>query len=283
MMTTLRRIVLFFAIMTGISHALKAQENPSAKDLRYGSYLGVSALLDFARIRDFGVSPHTYQGLLLGGMGELSFENPRWDVSFQGGVAQGNPELSKVAIFNSSALCFFYSGQVLRRVWQKAEGSWDLKAGLIAGGYSNERRTPAFLNASTVWESLNTLQAGAKLSWRIGFQQRAGKFLFLRKNEGRRFLKFSTQLNLPILHSAWRPGYAYVDDFTDGDNTVFENNTLRFGGWRAQWRTEASYYLLNGNNVRIGYVWDAQRSPGELNRLDFTHHILQTALMIRLN
>jgi hypothetical protein len=143
--------------------------------------------------------------------------------------------------------------------------------------------TPAFLNASLVWESINTVFASGKINWRIRHEQSAGKFLFIRRNSGTRYLKLSSQLSLPLLHSVWRPDYAYIDDFSDGDADVYRNNVLNFGGLRLHWRSDAYYYLLNGNALRLSYAWDAQRSPGEINRLELGHQLLFLGMMIRLN
>lgn len=275
--------LLYGLILLGSLQSLLAQEKSAQTDYRYGKYLGMAALADYQSNRDLGVSPLTYRGFLFGGMGELGFEGKRWDISIDGGVGVGDSKVKKVATFAAESTVFYYNGRFLYKFWDKNEGNLDFRAGLQLGGYSAQRVTPAFLNASLVWESINTLFATAKVNWRISHTQTAGRFLFIRRNAGIRHVKFSSQLSLPLLHSVWRPGYAYIEDFSDGDANIYANNKLDFGGIRFQWRTDGYYYLLNGNALRLTYLWDAQRSPGEINRLELGHHQLLFGLLFRLN
>jgi hypothetical protein len=279
---TLLKSILFLPLLLFCSSLVWGQNEPE-KDFRFGRYLSIAALTDYAVLRDLGVSPLSYDGLLVGGTGALAFEGPRWDLNFEGGVGQGDLQRVKVGTYTSSVLTFFYAGHVLRRFWQNEKENLDFRAGLQIGGYSGQRQTPAFLNAGTVWESLNSAFASGKLTWRITKKQEAGKLLFIKKRAGTRFYKLSSQLSLPLLHTSWRPGYAYLDDFTDGDTKVYENNEFKTGGFRIQWRSEFTYFLLNGNGLRLGYTWDAQKSAGDINPLELTHHYLQTAVLIRLN
>lgn len=273
-------IVIFCFLLLG---QLPAQEKSMQADFRYGKYFNVAALLDYQSSRDFGVSPLVYRGFHYGGMVELGFEGPRWDISLDGGLGVGESSIAKVATFVSESTVFYYNARFLRKIWDKDEGKLDFRAGLHLGGYSAQRVTPAFLNASLVWESINTLFASAKVNWRHSHAQSAGKFLFIRQREGLRHIKLSSQLSLPILNSVWRPDYAYIDDFSDGDADVFANNKLNFGGLRLQWRSDAYYYLLNGNALRLTYLWDAQRSADAINRLELGHHQMVLGIMIRLN
>lgn len=271
---------LFLLLAIG---SLWAQEKSVQNDLRYGKYLGVGILGDYQSSRDFGVSPLTYKGYHFGGTGELGFEGKRWDIAIDGGVGVGESKVTKVAVFTAESTVFYYNGRFLYKIWDKNEGKLDFRAGLHLGGYSAQRVTPAFLNASLVWESINTLFVSGKLNWRLSYTQSERKLLFIKQREGTRYLKLSTQFSLPVLNSVWRPDYAYIDDFSDGEADVFENNKLRFGGLRLQWRSDAYYYLLNGNAIRLSYLWDALRSSGEINRLELGHHQLLLGMMIRLN
>jgi hypothetical protein len=274
---------ILFLPLALLSSGLAWSQNEPEKDVQNVRYLGIAALTDYTVLRDLGVSPLNYDGLLLGGTGALVFEGPRWDLNFEGGVGQGDLQRVKVGTYTSSVLTFFYAGHVLRRFWQNEKENLDFKAGLQFGGYSSQRQTPAFLNAGTVWESLNSAFLSGKMTWNIRKQQSAGKLFFIKKKAGTRHYKLSTQLSLPLLHTAWRPGYAYLDDFTDGDTKVYENNEFKTGGFRIHWRSEFTYFLLNGNGFRLGYTWDAQKTAGQINPLELTHHYLQTAVLIRLN
>ena len=162
----IRILFCFGLFFHGLIQGVVAQEKNAQTGLNYGKYFSVSGLVDYQGSKDVGVSPLNYRSYLYGGMAALDFENPRWDISLDGGVGVGQKSVAQGDTYNSSATTFFYNGRFLYKIWDKNEGKFDFRAGLHFGGYSGQRVTPAFMNASVVWESINTFFASGKLNWR---------------------------------------------------------------------------------------------------------------------
>ncbi len=260
-----------------------AQSN-SDKDYRFGTFLNVSGAVSYSKFRDFGVSPLIYSGALYGGMGELAFDRRKWDVAIGGGGLVGT--ISEKSLFTTQATAYaiYYNAQGLYRFWQKDDQQFDLKGGLQLNGWVNIRETPSFNNASVAVEALNTVSGAVKFNWRIAKEQKGRKLLWIFPTKpGLRLMKLSSQLSVPLVNTAWRPKYAYIDDFTNGKSNFLERNDFTIGGYRLQWRTDFSYYLFNGNIFKISYQWDTQRLGNTFNRLEIGHHILLVGFSIRMN
>jgi len=245
------------------------------------AYLEFSAGIHYLYLRDAGVSPLLYSGplFLTQGAWHKETDKMQWRADF--GFAIGEIEKARSFVVNSDINAFYHGISALRSLQQSRR--LHLLGGLQYHGFSNYRVTPAFRNNASVVESINTLFAGAKADYNFKKQFRERKILFIRRKGGERVFRLSTQLNLPLLHGAWRPGFAYLDDFTGGDNTVGRDNEIRIGGFRAMARTEFTTWMRNGNAWKLSYHWDTQRSPGALNRLETASHTLAFSLLMRLN
>jgi hypothetical protein len=252
-----------------------------APEIKGPAYLEFSAGMSYLHLRDAGVSPLLFSGPLLLTQGAWHKEGKKmqWRADF--GFATGEIEKAQSFVVNSDVIAFYHGISALRSLRQGKR--LQLLGGLHYHGFSNYRVTPAFRNNASVVESINTLFAGGKADYTVKKQFRERKILFIRRKGGERAFRLSTQLNLPLLHGAWRPGFAYLDDFTGGDNTVGRDNEIRIGGFRAMARTEFTTWMRNGNAWKLSYHWDTQRSPGALNRLETASHTLAFSLLMRLN
>ncbi len=247
------------------------------------SYLGLSGGMAYGLLRDAGVSPLIYSGPLLLGQAQFLRETPRWEWRIEGGIASGAYEAARSFLVESQVLSSFHSAGALWKVWQNNRGKIQFWAGPQYSGFTNYRVTPAFRNNSTVLESMNSLMLGAKIEWNPNKTFHPGKFLIFRRRGGDRQFRVSSQINLPLLHSAWRPDFAYLEDFTNESEWLGSENLLSFGGFRMQARTDLWYYMRNGNAWRLGYLWDVQQTPGEFNKLQTAQHLTYAGLMVKLN
>lgn len=262
--------------------AIWAQEAPPINP--HGTFLEAAVGLGWGRFTDRGVSPLVYDGFLYGGMGQLVLARPRGEVRFGGGILTGNISQTNIFTTIGNTDCFTYHFQALRRLGQPNSGGQALLLGLQFSGWTNGRNTPSFNNAATVWESLNTLALAVKGQWNIPLNQDGRKFLWLFPTRpGQRLLQVNTQLNLPLVHTSWRPEFAYIDDFTNGETNYLERNSLYWGGWRFSWQTGIHYFLFNGNTIMLSYQWDAQRQGESFNRLEIAQHYLLIGVGMRLS
>ncbi len=261
---------------------LLAQEKPEIQSGRY-SYLGLSGGMAYGSLRDAGVSPLAYKGPLLLGQAQFLRETPRWEWMVEGGVASGTYEAARSFIIESDVVSSFHGAGVLRKIWENDRGKLQFWAGPMYQGFTNYRVTPAFRNNSTVLESLNSLLIAGKIQWKAEKNFRSGKFLIFRRKGGPRQFRITQQIALPLLHSAWRPDFAYLEDFTNDSEWLGSENQFALGGFRMQARTEAWYYMRNGNAWRLGYLWDVQQTPGDFNKLQTSQHLGYLSLMVKLN
>lgn len=247
------------------------------------AYLEFSAGLNYLFLKDAGVSPLLFHGPLFFTQGSWHKETGKmqWRADF--GYSIGEIEKARAFLVNSDINAFYHGISALRSLKQSRNGRLHLLGGIHYHGFSNYRVTPAFRNNASVVESVNTIFAGAKADYTVVKNFRPGKTLFFRRKGGQRTFRLSSQLNLPVVHAAWRPDFAYLDDFTGGNNTVGRDNIITVGGLRFMWRTEFQVFMRNGNAWKLSYHWDAQRSPGSLNRLETGQHIVAFSLLMRLN
>lgn len=271
-------LVLFYSF----PFFLLAQEKANIQSDR-SSYLVLSGGIAFGLLRDAGVSPLTYSGPLLLGQAQFHREAPKWEWMIEGGVAAGSYEAARSFLVESDVISSFHGAGVLWKVWQNERGKIQFWAGPQYQGFTNYRITPAFRNNSTVLESMNSLMLGAKIQWKADKTFQPGKFLIFRRKGGVRQFRISSQINFPLLHSAWRPDFAYLEDFTNDSDFLGSENRLDFGGFRMQARTDLWYPMRNGNAWRLGYLWDVQQTPGKWNKLQTAQHLMYAGLMVKLN
>ena len=259
-------------------HNVQAQSAPGAK-----SYMGIGTGLHYGYLRDAGVSPLTYRGPLLHGQANFFFDREKWDYDLELGFGYGSYEAARSFRVASVVNNVQHSFGALRDLWANPIGSLTLDAALSYRGFTNYRTTTAFRNNANVWESLHSLLAGARFQWDIHLNRSGGKTLFFKRKGGERHLRLSTQALLPLLHGSWRPGFAYLEDFTGGDRQVGAANVLSWGGFRAYGRVEGWYFLRNGNAWRLSYALDLQQGKPGINRLQTAQYFTQIGLFARLN
>ncbi len=249
-----------------------------------GHYLEASGALSFSTLRDEGVSPLNYYGTLAIAQFAYREESEKWDWKLNFAVGGGQYDRAIFETYVSESLTFFHGALLRYRLWQSPDTHWDLRAGLSYQGMTNIRSTPAFLNNSSVWESMNDLLVSTKFSYRWGKKQDSQRFLFFKvRNPTTRYQTLDLETAIGVLTTDWRPGYAYLVDFTDGDQGTGDGNELNTGGLRLRASLSYTYYLLNGNGLRLGYTWDGRRTQEGDNQLLISHQLVQLGILFRFN
>jgi hypothetical protein len=268
---------LFISLVL-LSRNTEAQPGPGGK-----SYMGIGTGLHYGYLRDAGVSPLTYRGPLLHGQANFFFDRTKWDYDLELGFGYGAYEATRSFRVASTVHNVQHNFGALRHLWANPRESLRLDGALSYRGFTNYRTTTAFRNNANVWESLHSLMAGARFQWDIHLNIAEGKTLFFKKKGGERQVRFGAQVHLPLLHSSWRPGFAYLEDFTGGDRQLGSANVLSWGGFRAYGRAECWYFLRNGNAWRLSYALDLQQGKPGINRLQTAQYFTQISLFARLN
>lgn len=278
-MCTHIRIWLFIGSFLLSTASLSGQ---SPDPVRF-TYLGLSSGVHYGYLRDQGVSPLTFQGPLLHGQANGFWERERWELDLEAGFAYGKFEAIRSFVTSSTVNNIQHHAAFYRQFWRTSNQRLQARGGLAYRGFTNYRITTAFRNNASVIESINSLMGGIKLQWDGYINTSPGRWFIFRRKGGQRHFRINTQLEFPVLHSAWRPSFAYLNDFTDGDSNLGSTNQLYFGGFRGYSRNEFWYYMRNGNAWKLSYTLDLQRSKEPFHNLETVQHRTQLGLFVRLN
>lgn len=168
--------------------------------------------------------------------------------------------------------------EFLYRFHDSSRNRWHLWAGGGLQGYLDVKEIAPLLNASTGVSLFENLCAKSMAQY---------DFAFIRGG-AHNLLSVYGKLTLPLVGLAMRPGYAYMDNYTQDihtDNTQLSNYEL-FGKWFPGLSTDVGLYLnlLNGNRIGLNYRWD-YLSTGHKgsHRFDNTFHSVNVSFMFKLN
>ena len=144
--------------------------------------------------------------------------------------------------------------------------------------YFDIKEIAAMMNASTGVSGFMNLCAEGMLSY---------DFAFIR-DHSHNLLTAYGKLTLPVVGLVVRPGYAYMDNYTNDINVA---NTLledyeTFGKWFAGASTDVglNLNLLNGNRIGLSYRWDYLTTGHKgTYRFDNALHSININFMFNLN
>jgi len=257
----------------------------SAQEQVQGTYFSAGPLGHVSALRDFGVSPLIYDGLTYGGYGGFYHQGERLQWRLAGSLETDTLDATEIATFESTVYLYCFEAELLYRVWRSTNEKLAVNTGLAYLGQINDRDTPSFLNAGSVTEAFNTLLLRAQFRFTLRRDREQGRTLFLfPRAAGTRRHEFTADLGLPTIQVNWRPGFAYLEDFSDGDSSSNDRNDFRVGGFHLRAGLGYRYYLLNGNAIGLSYAWDYLETGADApHLLELSRHSAQLNLLFRLN
>jgi len=258
---------------------VQAQESP----LELGGFLIAGGGIARFELRDAGVSPLFYDGWLPMGSLSTRTETPKTSWSINGTFGYGNLFRTELTTYSSTVYSINHGGDFLKRILD-IKPNLHLKVGGAYNGITNIRNTPAFRNAGSTVESINTIFAAARFEFLMDKTKDKRRLLWLIPlKPGRRVSKLNYQLNVPIVNAVWGPTFTYLDDFTDGTVDYDQKNELTWGGFRINSQLNYQYFLRNGNGLQLSYFWDTFSGKESLGQIEFAQHQLQAAVIIRFS
>lgn len=144
--------------------------------------------------------------------------------------------------------------------------------------YFDIKSISGMMNASTGVSGFMNLCAEGMLSY---------DFAFIR-NGSHNLLTVYGKLTLPVAGLVLRPGFAYMDNYTNDinlANTMLSDYVL-FGKWFPGVGTDIglNFNLLNGNRIGFSYRWDyLSTGHKDVYRFDNAIHALNINFMFNLN
>ena len=207
-------------------------------------WLDLSAGGNIVHCFDNGTIPYPYRGLGLNFAGGVTIEWARYHVQKESRVAidmLGNGGTSYGIEGRSEFLYRFHDGKRNRlHLW----------AGPALQSYLDLKEISAMMNASLGLSGFMNLCAEGMLSYDFAYPH-GGTY---------NLLTLYGKLSLPVAGLVMRPGYAYMDNYTNDinvNNTMLSDYVL-FGKWLPGVGTDVGLYLnlMNGNRIGLSYRWD---------------------------
>lgn len=251
-----------------------------AREIR-SSFITIGGGANYNSFRDFATSPLFYSGP--GGILQtsiLNFDNQienELGFIFTGGnyYAQNGNSSS----FNGS---FYLYYAYLYQLKQLSTKRFNLKAGGTANIAMNIRDNPAFMNNAYGSEYIPTLMGTAKTTLDLSRNNTKNKKLwFINYKLNPRKMMLSYKLNIGILNSTYRNGYAYhgqsalLNNYKEYDGYKFQI----LSGFRMNSSLDFTYFLKNSNALKISYLWEAYKTGGEFDRYEQSSHNVSISLL----
>ena len=278
--------LVFFILLIGFSlvaqdrnKVSELEENTSEEVRRYRELGGIGfGLISF---RDLATSPLIYRGPALGlklGKTQL-FANKEYKsaINFSiGGAFSSVGEESSTGIVASTDISY----SRLYNLKSLAFKGWDTKIGGAVDILFINRFNADLRNNSVGFEFFPTLFG----SFKVG--KDFSRHLLFRKKIGPRKQHFSVRIDVGLLNSNFRNGYAYTAHapFYNGSN-LFENHQFNvFSGIRFRSTIDYILYHTNTKNaIKISYTWDGVRSGENPDRFALSNGIGAFSFLYRLD
>jgi len=291
-MKKIRLKLLFFLFLSGITSLVYSQENNSISNKEFrkanqSKNIGVSLGMSFSNYRDFATSPLIYTGVpmyigasyLQGNefretMLRLSYSKGKFDATVNNETSQ------------SDAYFFdLYFGK-LYRIDRISNEKWNFKAGGSFRMSIDFRANPNLGNNTVGMEMLSNLAGSAKITRDLSRTvSKDKKFLWIKYRVEPRKRKLSYLLNIGLLNSTYRNGYAYTgqDQILNQDDP-FSNYTWNFfSGLQISSELDYTIYLKNKNALQFSYIWNAGKTGGDLDKFEIAHHTIGVTLLFNTN
>ncbi len=276
--------LLFLGILNAFAQESKELRRKENKERP--KFLEIGSGLNYSYFRDFATGPIFYEGLVNSFNGHYhrfdSTKETRYGFLFSAG-SYGftvNNESSNTFV-NSITLDFGKLYHIQNFIREK----YKLKVGgalLLTG---NIRSDPALQNASLGYELIYNLMASAKIERDVSRKKEKDvKIWFIRYHLSPRRRHLSYQLNVGLMNSHVRNGYAYVnqEQLLNGSPIFADYENKFFQGFRMNSALRYTIYMNSGNALRFTYLWDAYTTGQENEALEFANHMLSVALLFKL-
>jgi len=268
------------------AHAQGDADKSTKKKAKRPAYIGISTGLNVSSFRDFATSPLTYSGTpIYMALSHIELDEKRasfstLSYSFGNYDADFNRQTSSSAV-NTVTLCFSELFQLKRLSSPKL----NLKAGAQLNATANIRDNAGLFNNSEGVEMISTLFGSMKATLNLSRKtQKDRQFLFIRYKAKERVRHLSYTMNIGIINSSYRNGFAYTnpsaplheDDFFAGYNFRI------FQGFRVRSALDYTISLQNKNAIQFSYLWDAYRTGGHHDNFEMAAHIFKCSLLYSL-
>lgn len=280
-----KTIIILFFLVPIVSFSQNDSTAISKKDQRkiIPAYIEITAGISSSSFRDFATSPLVYNGSpLFLSLSYLKADDKRESeigLSYSTGKYTYKYYLSQVKTISLSYSKLFM-------VQKLSSEKLNLKLGGLLISTYNLRHNQYFINNDIGSEIFTNLMGSVKLTKDISRNEiKSHKFLFLKYKSNPRIRQLSYMMNVGLVNSTYRNGYAYtnqskvLNDYNRFDNYQFK----LFSGFRISSELNYTVFMKNKNAIQISYLWDAYKTGGELDKFEMAHHTFKLSLLFNTN
>jgi hypothetical protein len=250
------------------------------------AYLNIAIGLNISNFRDFATSPLIYSGKpLYTALSHIDLDEKReshFTLSYAIGKFTSNinqhASESKVNSFTIHYLELFQ----LKKI---SNSKLNIKIGGQLNATLNHRENKQLFNNSEAVDVITTLFGSIKATLDLTRKEdKNEKFLFFKNKANRRRSTLSCTLNVGVVNSSFRNGFAYTspsaplneDDFFAGYEFQI------FKGFRLNSALDYTVFSHNKNAIQFSYIWDAYKTSGHHDNFEMAVHTLKFSLLFSL-
>lgn len=141
-------------------------------------------------------------------------------------------------------------------------------------------------NASFTLSIINHLDLNANFERDFSWKSKSINLWFIKFKRRDRKVKTSLNIKVPIFFQNYRSPYATISDFSDGENlwSLKKSNYFIFSkAIMLETNASLSYYLHNGNALRLSYHWQAFRFSDQFFSYQAAYHGFSFSILMKLN
>lgn len=288
----MKKNVQIFLLLLVFPFALFSQNDTieiSKKEIRKErpTYIGITFGASSSSFRDFATSPLFYSGIPIYTALSHHRLNQERETHFGASYALG----IYTSRFNNhgansivNTLSVFYAQ--LYQLNKLSSEKLNVKVGGLFNTTGNLRINGSLQNNGVGFEIIPTLFGSIKLTKDISRKEDKNKKIFFIKYKlKQRTQNIAFNLNIGLLNSSLRNGYAYLGQSSILNNLeVFDRYEYKiFSGFRMSSALDYTISLKNKNKIQLSYLWDAYKTGGELDQFNMATHTLKLTLLFNTN
>mgnify|MGYP001456661922 CR=1 FL=1 len=251
------------------------------------TYIGITFGLNSSKYRDFATSPLFYSGTPKSwGLSRHRLDDKKEThigLSYASGTYT-NSFNSHIAPSSVKILSVYYSQ--LYQLNKFSSEKLNVKVGGLFNTTANLRINPSLQNNAGGIEVIPTLLGSIKLTKDISRKEAKNKkFIFIKYKLKKRTRNLAFNLNVGLLNSSLRNGYAYT-----GQSSILNTPKLfdryefkMFSGFRMSSAFDYTISLNNKNKIQLSYLWDAYKTGGDLDQFNMISHTFKITLLFNTN
>jgi hypothetical protein len=283
-------ILLFFAALARFSFAQEINKIENDKSIRKEinkirpRYLVAGTATGLMKLRDTGTSPRFYSGLVTGGGIGLYAEDSLRLTNVHADVGLAVLDDKGTIVINQwTGPTISISASSLWKLKSFREKNFQIGLGYSFKSFTMFRNNEALMNAGFGVDNFTSVGIGGGVVF--PFERRLAsskKILFLHIRSQPRKYALAYQAHVPLVNLAARPGYAYLTNVVGPEITSFDTYNWSFGGYLLHMESTFTYYLHNGNAIRMRYAW-AALGTSDTFALHIAQHTAGVVFMFRFN